>query len=337
MATRNVRMARLTRWRILLTILLLTVCTLTAPSLAQERYPSKPITMIVGFAPGGSTDFIARLLAQKLEQALGQPVVVNNRGGANGLLAANVAAAAAPDGYTLLLTSMGLTTNPHVYNSIGYDPLGLTCIAMVASVPNLIVTNPSLPAKNLEELLALARSQRAPLTSATTGNAAPGHLASVLLERAANVRFEFVAYKGSGPAMVDLISGRVDMSLPTLLAALPFVEAGKLRAIAITGSKRSSLLPNVPTIAEAGVKSLSTGSGWYGLVGPAGMPKDIVERISTEVEKILKTQEVAERFVSNGADPMFMNPADMTAFVAQDYKQWGEVIREAKIKGDDTP
>lgn len=329
---------RVTRRLVLSTPLLLAGATLGMPALAQAPYPAKPVTMLAGFPPGGSTDFIARLLAQKLTESLGQSVVVENRGGANGLLAANLVAAAPPNGYTLLLTSMGMTTNPYLYKRNQHDPVkDFTSIAMLASVPNVIVVNPSLPAKNLTELLALARSRgpSKPLTLATTGKAAPGHLASELLQRIAGIRFEFIEYKGSGPALTDIIAGHVEMSLPTALAAHPHIKSGKLRAIAVTGTKRSALMPDVPTIAEAGVKELSTGSGWYGLIGPAGMPRDIVERLSAEVRKIMAIADVHERFVSNGADPMYMDSAAMTAFVAQDYKRWGELIKAASIKAEE--
>lgn len=311
---------------------------LTSGVWAQARYPAKPITLISGFPPGGTTDFVARLLGQKLSEALGQSVVVENRPGANGLLAANAIAASAPDGYTLLLTTMGMTTNPYLYKRTQRDPIkDFTSISMLAGVPNVIVINPALPAKNLTELLALARSVSStkPLTSATTGNAAPGHLASELMQRIAKVKFEFIAYKGSGPALTDVVGGFVDMSVPTVVAALPHLKSGKLRAIAVTGGKRTPLLPDVPTIAEAGIPELGSGSGWYALIGPAGMPPAVVERLGTEVGKIMKTAEVQERFVSNGADPMYMSPSEMAAFVAQDYKRWGEVIKAAGIKGED--
>jgi tripartite-type tricarboxylate transporter receptor subunit TctC len=306
------------------------------PSFAESTYPGRAVTIVVGFPPGGSTDLLGRLLAQELTTALGQSFVVENRGGANGLIAANAVAAAAADGYTLLLTSMGMTTNPYLYKSAQQDPVkDFTSIAMLASVPNVIVVNPAVPASTLTELLELARARKAtPLTLATTGNAAPGHLASELLERAAKVRFKFIPYKGSGPALTDLIAGHVDMSLPTVVAAAPHIRAGRLRAIAVTGSKRSPLLPEVPTVAEAGVKELATGSGWYALVGPAGLPKDVVDRLSSQVEKIMNTPAVRERFVRDGADPMYMNHADMTAFVAQDYKRWGELIKAADIKAE---
>ncbi len=233
---------------------------------------------------------------------------------------------------------MGMTTNPYLYKRTVRDPVrDFTSIAMLASVPNVIVVNPALPAKDLNELLALARTRGAakPLTLATTGAAAPGHLASELLQRIAKIRFEFVAYKGSGPALTDIIAGHVDMSLPTVVAAVPHIQSGKLRAIAVTGNKRSALLPDVPTIAQAGVKELSTGSGWYGLIGPAGMPKDVTDRLSAEVQKIMASSEVQQRFGANGADPMYMSHAEMSTFVAQDYKTWGDLIKAANIKAED--
>jgi tripartite-type tricarboxylate transporter receptor subunit TctC len=338
METNIYKHAGVSRRLVLSTPFALAAATLSGPSKGQSRYPSKPVNLLVGFPPGGSTDFIGRLLAQKLTDVLGQPVIVENRGGANGLIAANTVATAPPDGSTLLLTSMGMTTNPYLYKKTPRDPVNdFTSIAMLASVPNVIVVNPTLPAKDLTELLNLARSRGAtnPLTLATTGNAAPGHLASELLQRAAKVHFEFVAYKGSGPALTDIIAGQVNMSLPTVVAAVPLIQSGKLRAIAVTGTKRSALLPGIPTIAEAGLKELSTGSGWYGLIGPAAIPKDIVERLSAEVQKIMKSSEVIDRFVASGADPMFMNHSEMASFVALDYKNWGDLIKAANIKAED--
>lgn len=336
MNARNPHSRGISRRTVLSTSLLVAGAAAVPGAFAQARYPSKPITLVCGFPPGGTTDFTARLVAQKLSDLLGQSVVVENRGGANGLVAANQVATAAPDGYTLLLTSMGMTTNPHLYKRTQRDPVkDFTSIAMLASVPNIIVVNPSLPAKNLQEFLALARTRSKPITIATTGNAAPGHLASELLQRAAKVKFEFVPYKGSGPALNDIVAGHVDSSLPTLLAAVPMVKAGRLRALAVTGNKRAALLPEVPTIAEAGVKELSTGSGWYALIGPAGIPKPIVDRLATEVEKIMKMPDALEKFTSSGADPWYMGPAEMSAFVAQDYKNWGDIVKAAGIKGDD--
>lgn len=307
-------------------------------ALAQgsSSYPTKSITLIVGFPPGGSGDFVARELAPRLSDALGKPVLVENKGGANGLLAANAAAAAAPDGHTLFIASMGLTTNPHLYSRNRLHPVkDFTSISLLVTLPNVLVVNPQIPVKNFDEFLRYARSRSKPLTSATTGQAAPGHLASELLKRAANVQFEFISYKGSGPALTDVVAGHVDMSMPTVLAAAPLVKAGRLRAIAITGARRSPLLPDVPTLAESGVKELETGSGWYGLFGPAGLPKAIVDRLSTEAIAAMKLPEVHRRFVENGADPVALNAAETAAFVAQDYKRWGDLVQAANIKGEE--
>ncbi|SCU76899.1 conserved exported hypothetical protein [Cupriavidus necator] len=308
---------------------------LMQPGGAHAGYPDKPIKLLIGFPPGGSTDMIGRVVGERLSKALGQPVVIENQGGANGMLAANAVAAAAPDGYTLLLTSMGMTTNPYLYTKAARDPVrDFTPISLLANVPNVIVVNPKLPVRNLDELLRLARSRTTPLTSGTTGQAAPGHLATELLQRAANVKFSFVPYKGSAPALNDVMAGYVDMSLPTIVAALPSIRAGKLRAIAVTGAVRSNLLPDVPTLAEAGLKDLSGSSGWYGLVGPAKMSREVIERLSQAVVKIMNSSDVRERFQSNGADPVGSNSDEMAAFVAQDYRRWGELIRAANIKGE---
>lgn len=302
---------------------------------AQTAYPQKPITLLVGFPPGGSGDFIARLISQPLADALGQPVVVENRPGANGLVAASLAASAAPNGYTIFVTSMGLTTNPHLYTRNKLDPVkNFTPISMIATVPNVLVTNPDVAGKDLRDLLAQARSRSRPLTVATTGQAAPGHLASELLQLAAKVKFDHVAYKGSGPALTDVMAGHVDMSLPTVVAAAPFIKSGKLRALAVTGTRRSPLLPEVPTFGEAGIAELGTGSGWYGLVGPAGIPKNIADRLGEAVVKLMKLPEVQERLTASGADAFISSPAEMATFLAADYKHWGGIIKAANIKAE---
>jgi tripartite-type tricarboxylate transporter receptor subunit TctC len=329
----NHRPSALKRRAVLSLSLLLT----GVPAMAQPAaYPTKPITLIVGFPPGGSGDFVGRELAQRLGEALGQTVVVENRGGANGLLAANAVAAAPADGYTLFLSSMGLTTNPHLYSKNRLDPVkDFTPISLLVMVPNILVVNPALPANNLDGLIRLAKSQSVPLTSATTGKAAPGHLASELLQRAAGIKLEFVTYKGSGPALNDVIAGHVNMSMPTLVAALPHIKSGRLRAIAVTGAQRSGLLPDVPTLAEGGLKELETGSGWYGLFGPARLPKQVIERLDTEVAGVMRRADIRERFVANGADPIALDSAHTAAFVAEDYKYWGELVKAANIKGED--
>jgi tripartite-type tricarboxylate transporter receptor subunit TctC len=312
----------------------------TTRAFARESsgYPARPVTLLVGFPPGGSGDFVARVVASKLSEALGQPFLVENRGGANGLIASNAVAAAAADGYTLLLTSMGLTTNPHLYRQGRGDPArAFTPVAMLASIPNVIVSNASVPARSLTELLSLARTRSGsrPMTLATTGNAAPGHLAGELLQRATQVRFEYVAYRGSGPALSDLIAGHVDLSVPTVVAAAPHIKSGALRAFAVTGRQRSPLLPDVPTFAEAGVSGLEASSGWYGLVGPLRVPAEIVQTLGEQLRKVMLSRDVQDRFGANGADPTYLGPADMAAFVAREYRRWGDLIRERNIKAEE--
>ncbi|SCU76903.1 conserved exported hypothetical protein [Cupriavidus necator] len=298
---------------------------------AQRPYPNRPVKILVGFAPGGFTDVAARLLAQKLSVALGQSVVVENRPGANGLIASDATASAAPDGYTLMLSSIGLTTNPLLTKRVHYDPIdGFTPISLLAIVPNVLVTYPGVPAKDLRELLALARTRQAPLTQASAGNGSPGHLSGALLQVMAGVRLDHVPYKGSGPAINDLVGGHIDLSFPTIPTALPLVKAGKVRALAVTGGKRSALMPDVPTIAEAGVPGYDTG-GWYGLVGPAGMPKEIAALLSSEVGKIMKMPDVRERFIAEGADPVGSDGAEMKAFLIKDVERWAGVVKAAHI------
>lgn len=320
------------RRRLLNTTLALTLASAAGGVWAQRPYPNRPVRILVGFAPGGFTDVAARLIAQKLSAALGQPVVVENRPGANGLIASDATASSPPDGHTLMLSSIGLTTNPLLTKRVHYDPVkGFTPISLLAIVPNVLVTYPGVPAKNLGELLALARTRSSPLTQASAGNGSPGHLSGALLQVMAGIRLDHVPYKGSGPAINDLVGGHVDLSFPTIPTALPLVKAGKVRALAVTGGKRSPLMPDVPTIAEAGVPGYDTG-GWYGLVGPAGMPKDVAALLSHEVEKIMKMPDVRERFVAEGAEPVGSNGADMNAFLVKDVERWTGVVKAAHIE-----
>lgn len=311
--------------------------TLVASSPAEaDDYPSKPITLLVGFAPGGGGDFVARLLGRKLSESLGQPVIVDNKGGANGQLAANAAAAAKPDGYTLFVPSMGLATNPHLYPQTQKDPSKIfTPISLLVMLPNVVVTSPTLPTTSLQELIAYSRT-KGPVTMATVGAAAPGDLVSELLQRSAHVKFQHVPYKGSGPGLADVVAGRVDMAIPSVVAAAPLVSSGKLRAIAVTGAKRTPLLPDVPTLAEAGQPELGNSSGWYGLVAPAGVDRKIVERLSKEMIRILEMPDVRERLANAGAEPVGSTSSEFAVFLEREYRRWGELIKAASIKADNT-
>lgn len=298
---------------------------------AQAAYPVKPVRILVGFAPGGFTDIAARIVGQKLADALAQQVIVDNRPGANGGIATELTFKAAPDGYTLLMSSAGHTINPSLHSKLPYDPLrDFTALSLVAGVPNILVIHPSIPVRSTKELLALARSRREPLTQASAGNGSPGHLSGELLQQMTQTRFIHVPYKGSGPALIDLISGQVDLSFPTIAAAIPHIKAGKLRPLAVTSARRSSSLPEVPTIAEGGVPGYEV-IGWYGLLGPAGIPKDVVSRLSSEIMRILKTAEVRERILGAGAEPVGNSPEEFAVFLAEDLGKWAKVVKAANL------
>lgn len=299
---------------------------------AQATYPAKSVRLLVGMVPGGFTDTSARIVAPKLAEALGQQIVVENRPGANGLIAGDLVAKSLPDGYTLFMSQPGLTTNPLLYDKYPLDPLkDFTAISLVAVIPNILVVHPSVPAKSMKELLALARARPDTLTQASSGTGSPGHLAGALLQQMTQVRFVHVPYKGSGAALIDLLGGHVDLSFPTISAGRAQVNAGRLRVLGITSAKRSPLLPEVPTIAEAGVPGFEI-VGWYGIVGAAGMPKDVVSRLHTEIARLLKTPEVRERMLKEGAEPIGNSPEEFAAFLAADLRKWATVIKAAGIR-----
>lgn len=299
---------------------------------AQTAYPAKPVRLLVGMVPGGFTDTSARIVAPKLADALGQQIIVENRPGANGLIAGDLTAKSAPDGYTLFMSQPGLTTNPLLYDKYPLDPLkDFTAVSLVAVIPNILVVHPSVPVRSMKELLALARARPETLTQASSGTGSPGHLAGALLQQLTNTRFIHVPYKGSGAALIDLLGGHVDLSFPTISASLPLIKAGRLRALGITSVKRSSLLPELPTIAEAGVPGFEI-VGWYGIVGATGMPKDVVARLSTEIARLLKTPEVRERMLKEGAEPVGSSPEEFSAYLAADQSKWAKVIKAANIR-----
>jgi tripartite-type tricarboxylate transporter receptor subunit TctC len=301
-------------------------------ALAQASYPVKPLRILVGFAPGGFTDIAARIVGQQLGDTLGQQVIVENRPGANGLIAGDLTAKSAPDGYTLFMSSAGLTTNPVLYNRMQRDPLkDFAAVSLVAGIPNLLVVHPAVPARSVKELLALARSRPETLTQASAGTGSPGHLSGELLQQMTQTRFVHIPYKGSGPAMIDLIGGHVDLSFPAIGTGIPHVKAGKLRALGTTTAKRSPLLPDVPTIAEAGVPGYEV-VGWYGIVGPAGMPKDVTLRLSAEIARILRIAEVREKMLQEGAEPIGNSPEEFAVFLAEDQRKWAKVIKAANLR-----
>jgi tripartite-type tricarboxylate transporter receptor subunit TctC len=317
-------------------LLALATGALAVPGTAAAAYPEKPIRLIVPFPPGGATDVIGRVMAMRLTTALGQSVVVDNRGGASGNIGADAVAKAAPDGYTLLL---GAVTS-HSINAtlekatIKYNfEKDLVPVAIVGSVPLVFVVHPSVPVKTLKELIAYAKSKPGELSFASSGAGGPQRLAGEMFKRSAGVDMMHVPYKGSGPAMTDLIGGQVLTMVETVPAALPHIKAGKLRPLAVTTAQRISMLPDVPTAGEAGLPGFEVGS-LFGILAPAGTPREIVARLNTEVLKLLALPEVKEQLLAQGAYAMSTTPEQAAARIHQEVEMWAGVIREANVKPD---
>lgn len=302
---------------------------------AEADYPNKPVKIIVGFPAGQGTDTIARAMASKLQVSLGQTFIVDNKPGAGGILGQQAAAVAAPDGYTILLTSAGpMAVNPGVYEKLPYDPIkDYTAVGSVINVPLVMVANTTLPAKNLKELLALAKTKPGEINFGSSGNGVTNHLAMEMLNIAAGTKMTHVPYKGSPPALTDLMAGRISVMFDTPVAVLPFVKDGRLKAIAVSGATRIGALPDVPTVAEMGFKDFET-SQWYGILAPAGTPRDIVKRLQEESLKALKSNAVTERFASDSAIGGGGPPEEFAAYIAQQQKIWKDIVVRASIKAD---
>jgi tripartite-type tricarboxylate transporter receptor subunit TctC len=315
---------------------LLACLMLLLPSVAgAQTWPSKPIHVIVSSGAGGTADILARMIGEKLIPALGQPVVIENRPGAGGHLGAGLVARAQPDGYTLLMSgSPTHSVGPHLFKRLSYDPMrDVPPVAMVAVAPNLLVTRSSFPAKSLAELVALAREKPGQLTYSSAGNGTSGHLAAELLKHMARIDMRHVPYKSGPEAVTGVLSGDVDFIFFTVPSVLPQVEAGKRRALAITSLARSQLVPDVPTVAEAGYPGFEA-LGWYALFAPRDMPQPIVAKLSGEIEKIVRLPEIRDKMVQLGAEPRYMGPEELTSFVAVESPKWGQLIRESGATAD---
>ncbi len=307
----------------------------TATYAAESAYPYKPIRVIVPFAPGGSTDILVRTVGQKLNELLGQPVVVDNRGGAGGAIGAELAAKGTPDGYTVMTTTSGvIVVNPSLYRKLNYDPAtDFVPVTIIASLPNMLVVNPSFRANSVKELLAMAKAKPGALTYASGGNGTSNHLAGELMKYLTGVNVIHVPYKGGGPAVLATITGEVSMLFATMPSALPQVKAGKLKALAVTSRKRSAVMPDLPTMMEAGVKDFEV-SIWIGMLAPRGTPRPIIAKLNSEIVKALKSPQVAERIRANGYDPIGSSPADMTKVIKKESAMWARVITAAGIHAD---
>ncbi|MCC6776810.1 MAG: tripartite tricarboxylate transporter substrate binding protein [Hyphomicrobiales bacterium] len=300
-----------------------------APAGAQP-WPSKPVHIVVSSGAGGTADIMARLVGDKLAAALGQPVVIENRTGAGGHLGAKSVARAAPDGYTLLMSgSPTHSVGPHLFKNLGYDPMrDVPPVAMVAAAPNLLVVNASLPVRSLAELVNLAREKPGQLTYSSAGPGTSGHLAAELLKYAARVDMRHVPYKSGPEAVTGVLAGDVSFIFFTVPSVLKQVETGKLRALAITSATRSGLVPDVPTVAELGYPGFEV-LAWYALFAPRDTPASIIARLGGEIDRIVRLPEVKDKMAQLGAEPKFLNAADLTAFVNVESPKWGQLIRES--------
>jgi tripartite-type tricarboxylate transporter receptor subunit TctC len=302
-------------------------------AMTAHAFPTKPVRMIVAFPPGGGTDIVARLLAARLTDAWGQAVVVENRAGASGVIGTEMAARADSDGHTLFMATMGnMTANQHLYPKMAVDPLrAFAPITKVVDVHFVLMANPALPAQGVPELVALAKSKPGEIHYSSSGPGGAPHLAMELFKRQAGIDLAHVPYKGSGPGMNDLLGGRVLLTMDSLLQGLPHIKAGKLRALAVLGPKRSALLPEVPTMAEAGIAAYSL-TNWFGLVAPSATPKDVLAKVHADVVKVLNEAEIRKRIHDMGAD-VVGNPAEAFGdWMRAESAQWAEIIKSAKIR-----
>jgi tripartite-type tricarboxylate transporter receptor subunit TctC len=298
-----------------------------------QAFPSKPVKIIVAFPPGGGTDIVARLLAPRLTEAWGQPVVVENRAGASGTIGTELAARSDPDGHALFMATMGnMTANQHLYPKMAVDPLrALAPITKVVDVHFVFMANPALPAANVQELVEAAKKRPGEIHYSSSGPGGAPHLAMELFKRQAGVDLAHVPYKGSGPGMNDLLGGRVMMTMDSLLQGLPHIRSGRLKALAVLGPKRSALLPEVPTMAEAGVAGYSL-TNWFGLLAPAATPRDVLSKIHADVTRTLREVDIQKRIADMGADVVGNSAEEFGAAMRAESAQWAEVIRSAHIR-----
>jgi tripartite-type tricarboxylate transporter receptor subunit TctC len=307
----------------------------SAASVAAQTYPSKPVKMIVPFEPGGATDILARLLSAELTTLLGQQFVVENRSGAGGNIGSNLVAKGAPDGYLLLFGAAGnIAINPSLFKNMPYDPVSdLTAIAPMASTMNVLVVNPNVSAKSVTELINLAKQQPGKLTFASSGNGSTIHLSGEMFKMMAGIDILHVPYRGSAPAMVDLVGGRTDMMIDNLPSALPRIQSGALRALGVTASARSKALPDTPTIAEAGLPGFEATS-WFGVFAPAKTPQSVIDTLNKGISEALRVPAVLARIQTMGAEPMLMTSDAFGQLIRSDIDKWRKVIKAAGVSVD---
>jgi tripartite-type tricarboxylate transporter receptor subunit TctC len=307
----------------------------SASAVHAQSYPAKPVRMVVPFPAGGATDIVGRLIAQKLTESWGQPVIVDNRSGAGGTIGSDVAAKSAPDGYTMLIgTSSTHAIAPSLYSRLPYDPVrDFAPVTLVASATILLAVHPSLPAKNVRELIALGRKKPNALSFASSGNGGISHLIGEHFKAAGGIEMLHVPYKGDTPALVDLVSGQVHLMFGTAVSFLPYVRAGRLNALAVTNPERSPIAPDVPTIAESGLPGFEA-LQWFGIFVPAGTSRDIVARLNAEIVKIARLPDIRERMTSLGADAVGNAPEQFAGFLKADTAKWAKVVKQSGARID---
>jgi tripartite-type tricarboxylate transporter receptor subunit TctC len=298
------------------------------------EYPVRPIRLVVASAPGGNLDIVSRLIAQPLSESVGQTVVVDNRPGASSIIGTTIVARAAPDGYTILAAGQTLATNQSLVKRLTYDTArDFAPISLVSSAPLVLVVNPSLPVKTVKDLIALAKARPGSLNYSITFFGNSSHLTGALLANMAKVDIVPISYRGTASALTDLMAGRMQLAFVGMTGVLPFVSAGKLRALGVTGIKRSSVLPDVPTVSEAGVPGYEAAL-WTGWLAPAGTPRQIIDKLNSEIVRILNSPETRQRFAGMGVDPTPSSPEDMRTFLESETAKWANVVREAGIRAE---
>ena len=310
----------------------LALCLFAGAAAAQSNYPSRTVRIIVPSPPSGGTDIVARVLAQHFSNAFGQQFFVDNRAGAGNLIGIEAAARAAPDGYTLLVSASTIALNSVLYKKVPYDPVrDFTPITLAATAPNILVVNPKLPINSVADLIAAAKAEPGKLTYGTPGIGTSPHLCMELFKSMAGVDLQHVPYKGTAAAVTDIIGGQIDVAFATALTAKPLIDAGRLRALAVSGPRRSDALPNVPPVAEAGVPGYEA-MQWYGLLAPAGTPTAVVERVHAQAIVALRSPEMKARLAADGAEPLGTTPAEFGAYIKRELDKWARVRDAAHIE-----
>jgi tripartite-type tricarboxylate transporter receptor subunit TctC len=314
------------------TIALAVLAAIAALPAAAQTYPNRPIRLVVPSSPGGGTDITGRIVANKLSEQLGQQVVVDNRAGAGTIIGIEIAAKAPPDGYTLLMGLSTLAINPSMYAKLPYDALrDLAPISLAVLSPNILTVHPSVPAKTVKEFIALAKAKPGTITFGSAGQATSPHLSGELLKVLAKIDIGHVPFKGSGQSVISSISGEIAANFPSVPTAIPYIKAGKLRGLGVTMAKRTAALPDVPSIAEAGVPGYEA-TQWFGMLAPAGTPRPIIDRLNHEMVKLLKSPEVRDRLIADGTDPAPTTPEEFGAYIKSETEKWTKVIKAAGIK-----